>query len=115
MDDLRIAARILKGNTVHPDTRLIIAPASREVYLQALSEGLIEIFLRAGAVVSSQTCSVCAGLEAPLLAGEVCITASPRNFKGRMGSPDAHIYLASPATVTASAVKGGITDPREFK
>jgi len=114
LDDMRITAQILKGHSIHPDTRLIIAPASREVYLQALSEGLIEIFLRAGAVVSSQTCSVCAGLEAPLTAGEVCITASPRNFKGRMGSPEAEIYLASPATIAASAVKGAITDPREL-
>ena len=115
MDDLRIAARILKGRTVHPETRLIITPASRLVHLQALSEGLIETFLKAGALVSGQTCSVCAGMEAPLMDGEVCITASPRNFKGRMGSAEAEIYLGSPATVAASAVKGVITDPREFK
>lgn len=114
MEDLRLVARMLEGRSVHPRTRLIITPASRKVHLQALSEGLIETFLKAGAVVSGQTCSVCAGLEAPLLAGEVCITASPRNFKGRMGSPDANIYLGSPATVAASAVKGAITDPREF-
>jgi 3-isopropylmalate/(R)-2-methylmalate dehydratase large subunit len=115
IDDLRIAARILKGKTIHPGTRLIIAPASRGVHLQALSEGLIEIFLRTGALVSSQTCSVCAGLEAPLLPGEVCITTSPRNFKGRMGSPEAQIYLASPATVAASAIRGEISDPRKFQ
>lgn len=114
MDDLRIAARILEGRSVHPRTRLIITPASRKVHLQALTEGLIETFLKAGAVVSGQTCSVCAGMEAPLMAGEVCITASPRNFKGRMGSPEADIYLGSPATVAASAVKGAITDPRKF-
>ncbi len=115
MDDLRLTAQILKGKTVHPQTRFIITPASRAVYLQALSEGLIETFVRAGAMVSGQTCSVCAGMEAPLAAGEVCITASPRNFKGRMGSPEAEIYLASPATIAASAVNGAITDPREFK
>jgi len=107
MDDLRIVAQILKGKTVHPRTRFIITPASRAVHLQAL--------VTTGALVSGQTCSVCAGLEAPLLAGEVCITASPRNFKGRMGSPEARIYLASPATIAASAIKGIITDPWEFK
>ena len=115
MDDLRIAAHILKGGTIHPQTRLIITPASRKVHLQALSEGLIETFLRAGALVSGQTCSVCAGMEAPLMDGEVCITASPRNFKGRMGSPEANIYLGSPATVAASAVRGVITDPRTLE
>ena len=114
MDDLRIAAQILKGNTVHKNTRLIITPASRELHLQALSEGLIEIFLKAGAIVSGTTCSVCAGFEGCLLPKETCITSSPRNFQGRMGSPEALIYLGSPATVAASAVKGEITDPREF-
>jgi 3-isopropylmalate/(R)-2-methylmalate dehydratase large subunit len=114
MDDLRVAARILKGRRVNSRTRLIIAPASRELHLQAISEGLAEIFLKAGAYVSGMTCSVCPGLEAPLLPGEVCVTSSPRNFKGRMGSPEAFIYLGSPATVAASAIMGEITDPRKF-
>lgn len=114
MEDLRIAAQILEGNTVNPHTRLIITPASRKLHIQAVSEGLIEIFLKAGAYVSGMTCSVCAGFEGCLLPEEVCITSSPRNFKGRMGSPEAFIYLASPATVAASAIKGKITDPREF-
>lgn len=114
MDDLRIAARILQGNTINKNTRLIVTPASRELHIQAVSEGLIEVFLRAGAIVSGMTCSVCAGFEGCLLPGEICITSSPRNFKGRMGSPEAFIYLGSPATVAASAVRGAITDPREF-
>jgi homoaconitate hydratase family protein len=114
LDDLRIAARILKGKTLHPRTRLIITPASRRLYLEALSEGFIETFLKAGATVSGTTCSVCPGQEGTLLPQEVCITSSPRNFKGRMGSPEAFIYLGSPATVAASAIRGEITDPREF-
>jgi 3-isopropylmalate/(R)-2-methylmalate dehydratase large subunit len=114
MDDLRIAARILRGKVIKPNTRLVITPASRELYRQALSEGLIETFLNAGAYVSGMTCSVCLGLEGCLAPGEVCITSSPRNFEGRMGSPEAFIYLGSPATIAASALKGEITDPREF-
>ncbi len=114
LDDLRIAARILKGKTVHPRTRLIITPASRRIHLEALSEGFIETFLKAGATVSGTTCSVCPGQEGTLLPQEVCITTSPRNFKGRMGSPEAFIYLGSPATVAASAIRGEMTDPREF-
>jgi 3-isopropylmalate/(R)-2-methylmalate dehydratase large subunit len=114
MEDLRIAARILKGRTINPNVRLIVTPASRELHIQASKEGLVEIFLKAGATVSGTTCSVCAGFEGCLLPKEVCITSSPRNFKGRMGSPEALIYLGSPATVAASAIKGKITDPREF-
>jgi homoaconitate hydratase family protein len=114
MDDLRAAAAILRARHVDPRTRLVIAPPSREVHLQAASEGLVETFLKAGALVSGMTCSVCPGQEGVLLPKEVCIASSPRNFKGRMGSPEALIYLASPATVAASAVKGEITDPREF-
>jgi homoaconitate hydratase family protein len=83
LDDLKIAAGILKGKSLHPRTRLIITPASRRIYLEALSEGFIETFLKAGATVSGTTCSVCPGQEGTLLPGEVCITSSPRNFKGR--------------------------------
>ncbi len=114
MDDLRLTARLLKGRKVCPETRLIVTPASRHLYFQALAEGLIEIIHQSGATVSHQTCSVCAGMEAPLLANEVCLTASPRNFRGRMGSPDALIYLASPPTIVASAICGQIADPRDL-
>jgi len=114
MEDLRIAARILDGQKVHPHTRAIITPASRQIYRDALSEGLLEVFSRANAHISGGTCSVCVGLEAPLLAGESCISTSTRNYKGRMGSLDSQIYLGSSATVAASAVRGRITDPREF-
>jgi 3-isopropylmalate/(R)-2-methylmalate dehydratase large subunit len=114
MDDLRLTARLLKGRKVCPETRLIVTPSSRHVYQQALAEGLIEPILQSGAMLSGQTCSVCAGMEAPLLAKEVCLTASPRNFQGRMGSPEALIYLASPATIVASAIRGEIVDPRDL-
>jgi len=114
IEDLRIAASLLKGRSVQGGTRLIITPASRKLYLQALSEGLIETFLSAGAMVSGGSCSVCAGFEGCLAPQETCITASPRNFQGRMGSPEASIYLGSPATVAASCIQGTITDPRAF-
>lgn len=114
IEDLRTAARIFDGHKVHLGTRVIITPASRQIYQEALSEGLIEIFLSANAHISGGTCSVCIGAEAPLLAGESCISTSTRNYKGRMGSVDSHIYLASSATVAASAIRGKITDPREF-
>ena len=114
IEDLRLAASILKGRKVSDKTRLIITPASREIHLQAVSEGLIEIFLQANAYVSGMTCSVCVGLEALLLPGQSCISTSTRNFKGRMGSPEALIYLASPATTAASAVAGRISDARDF-
>ena len=114
MEDLRIAAQILKNERVHPDVRLIITPASQEIYLQAMKEGLLEIFAKAGGAITSPTCGVCFGGHSGLLApGEVCISSSNRNFIGRMGSPKAEVYLASPATVAASAIEGRISDPRE--
>jgi len=112
MEDLRIAARLLKNEQVHPDVRLIITPASQEIYLQAMKEGLIEIFVKAGGAITAPTCGICFGGHSGLLApGEVCISSSNRNYMGRMGSPKAEIYLASPATVAVSAVEGKITDP----
>jgi homoaconitate hydratase family protein len=114
IEDLRLAARILRNHVIHPDTRLIVTPASRRIHLEALSEGLIDIFLKARAIVSGNSCSVCGAFEGVLAAGETCISTSPRNFLGRMGSPEALIYLGSPATVAASSIKGEITDPREF-
>ena len=93
--------------------RLLITPGSQAVYLQAVREGVVETLLMAGAVVTNSTCGACFGGHMGVLApGEVCITASTRNFKGRMGSADARIYMGSPATVAASALTGVITDPR---
>ncbi|MBI3013650.1 MAG: 3-isopropylmalate dehydratase large subunit [Candidatus Tectomicrobia bacterium] len=109
LEDLRIAAGILKGKKVHPRVRLIVAPASRDVYLQALDEGLIRTFVEAEGTVTPPTCGACVGGHLGLLAsGEVCISSSNRNFRGRMGSKDAAVYLASPATVAASALAGKI-------
>jgi len=114
IEDLRQCAEILKGERVHGDVRLIITPASQKIYLQAVEEGLAEIFIEAGAIFTNSTCGACFGGHMGLLApGEVCISSSNRNFKGRMGSPEAEIYLASPVTVAASSLYGEITDPRE--
>lgn len=116
IEDLRIAAKILKGRKVHENVRMIIIPASRKVYLEALRRGLIETFIKAGALIYNPTCGPCyGGLLGCLAPGERCISSSNRNFKGRMGSKDSEIYLASPAVVTASAVKGRIFDPRELR
>jgi 3-isopropylmalate/(R)-2-methylmalate dehydratase large subunit len=116
IEDLRLAASIIKGKKVKNGVRMLITPASQEVYLNALKEGLLEIFVKSGAYVCSPTCGACFGGHMGLLAdGETCISSSNRNFVGRMGSPKAKIYLASPATVAASAIKGEITDPRELK
>ncbi|MHA1669985.1 MAG: 3-isopropylmalate dehydratase large subunit [Promethearchaeota archaeon] len=114
MEDLRIAARILKGKKIHPKTRLIITPASQEIYMNALKEGLIEIFIKAGAVFTHSTCGACIGGHLGVLGpGERCVSSTNRNFVGRMGDPTSEIFLASPATVAASALKGKISDPRE--
>jgi len=116
IEDLRLAASIIKGRKVKNGVRMLVTPASQEVYLDALKEGLLEIFVESGAYICSPTCGACFGGHMGLLAdGETCISSSNRNFVGRMGSPKAKIYLASPATVAASAVKGEITDPRKLK
>jgi 3-isopropylmalate/(R)-2-methylmalate dehydratase large subunit len=113
LEDLRLAARFLKRGRIKHGVRMIVIPASQEVYSQALREGLIELFVEAGAYVSSSSCGPCFGGHIGVLApGEVCISSSNRNFIGRMGSSNAHVYLASPATVAASALTGKITDPR---
>jgi 3-isopropylmalate/(R)-2-methylmalate dehydratase large subunit len=113
IEDLRVAANIVRGHKVAPGVRFIVTPGSQAVYLQAAREGLLETLVEAGAVVTNSTCGACFGYHMGVLApGEVCITASPRNFKGRMGSAEASIYLGSPATVAASAIAGVITDPR---
>jgi 3-isopropylmalate/(R)-2-methylmalate dehydratase large subunit len=116
IEDLRVAAEILKGKMVKVGVRTLVIPASQEVYRQAISEGLIEIFTDAGALVCGSTCGPCLGGHIGLLApGETCVSTSNRNFIGRMGSKEAKVYLASPATVAASAITGRITDPRELE
>ncbi|MBN1858400.1 3-isopropylmalate dehydratase large subunit [Candidatus Bipolaricaulota bacterium] len=115
MEDLRLAAKILEGRKIAAGVRLLVLPASQEILLDALREGLIDTFVKAGAMLLNPGCGPCLGAHQGVLApGEACISTANRNFKGRMGSPDAEIYLGSPATVAASAVTGVITDPREF-
>ena len=113
LEDLRLAAQIMKGKKVKSGVRALVIPASQEVYAQALKEGLVEVFTEAGALVCGATCGPCLGGHIGLLAsGEVCVGTSNRNFIGRMGSPEASVYLASPAVVAASALTGKLTDPR---
>lgn len=115
LEDLRIAAAILKGKKLARGTRLIIAPSSRQVFIDAMREGLIEIFVEAGAAVVTAGCGPCVGTHNGVPSnGENVISTANRNFKGRMGNNKAFIYLASPATVAASVLYGQITDPREF-
>ena len=112
LEDLEVAAKILENKTVHQNTRLLIIPASRNVYLEALRKGYLEIFIKAGGLVLNPGCGPCLGAHQGLLAPEeVCIATTNRNFKGRMGSPEAFVYLASPGVVAASAIKGEITEP----
>ena len=114
LDDLEIAASILKGKRRHPDTRLIIGPASKEILQEALKLSYIDTFIRAGGVVVPPGCAACLGVHMGILGdGEACLSTANRNFKGRMGNPEAFIYLASPATAAASAIAGEIIDPRE--
>ncbi|MEM1563503.1 MAG: homoaconitase large subunit [Candidatus Bathyarchaeia archaeon] len=115
IEDLKLAAKIVKGKKIKEGVRFIVAPASCEIYLQALKEGLLETLAKAGACICNPTCGACFGGHMGLLADdETCISSSNRNFIGRMGSPKAKIFLASPATVAASAIKGVITDPRRL-
>jgi homoaconitate hydratase family protein len=115
LEDLEVAARILKGRKIHPNIRLLILPASRAVYVEAMKRGLLEILSEAGAVILNPGCGPCLGAHEGLLApGEVVVGTSNRNFKGRMGGRDSEIYLASPGTVAASALEGRITDPRKY-
>jgi methanogen homoaconitase large subunit len=112
LEDLRLAADILKDSKVHDDVRLIVVPASKKIYLDALKEGIIEIFLNAGAVVCNPGCGPCLGAHMGVIGqGEVCVATTNRNFVGRMGDPDSEVYLANPAVVAASAIAGEIKSP----
>ena len=114
LEDLRVAAQLLKGRKVRTGVRCIVIPGSQQVYLDALAEGFIEIFVRAGAVVSTPTCGPCLGGHMGVLAGgERCISTTNRNFVGRMGSPKSEVYLANPAVAAASAITGRISSPEE--
>jgi len=115
LEDLEIAAGIIKGSQIHPGVRCIVIPGSQQVYLDALREGLMEIFVSAGAVVTTPTCGPCLGGHMGVLAnGERCLSTTNRNFIGRMGSPESEVYLANPAVAAASAITGKITSPEEI-
>jgi 3-isopropylmalate/(R)-2-methylmalate dehydratase large subunit len=115
LEDLVMAAKMLKGKKVKEGVRLIVTPASKSVYKFALRNGIASILMEAGASITSPTCGACVGTHCGVLgAGEVCISSSNRNFIGRMGSTESKVYLASPATVVASAIRGTIADPRDY-
>jgi 3-isopropylmalate/(R)-2-methylmalate dehydratase large subunit len=115
LEDLHIAAQILKGKKVHAGTRMIVTPGSLRVYKEALKDGTMETFVEAGAVITPPGCGGCVGLHEGVLGdGEVCLATQPRNFQGRMGSPNSFIYLGSPAVAAATAIEGKIADPRKY-
>ncbi|MBZ5580443.1 MAG: 3-isopropylmalate dehydratase large subunit [Acidobacteriia bacterium] len=113
-EDLVVAAKILKGRRVHPGVRLIVTPGSKQILLEAMNSGVLQALLEAGGMVTNPGCGACAGDGGMLADGEVCLSTANRNFLGRMGSGKSSIYLSSPATLAASAIKGAIADPREF-
>lgn len=115
LEDIEIAAKILAGRKVNPNTRCIISPASRRVYMEALRKGYIQVLAEAGCVIAPPTCGPCVGAHMGLLAeGEVAIATTNRNFPGRMGHKNSKVYIASPATAAASAIEGKIADPRKY-
>ena len=116
MEDMRMAAKILKNKTVHPNVRTIIIPATQKIYKQCIQEGLAEIFIDAGAIISTPTCGPCLGGYMGILAdGERAVATTNRNFVGRMGHAGSEVYLASPAVAAASAIKGKIANPEEIE
>jgi homoaconitate hydratase family protein len=115
IEDLKMAVEVMGGRKVHPDVRMLVIPASYEIYQEAIREGIISRLIESGAILCNPGCGPCMGAHMGLLAsGEACIASTNRNFRGRMGSPDSELYLASPATVAASAVAGRIADPRDM-
>ncbi len=115
LEDLQIASKILKGRFIHPKTRMIVTPGSHLVYMEALKDGTIETLVASGALITPPGCGACVGLHGGVLGdGEVCLATQPRNFKGRMGSPESFIYLGSPAVAAATAIEGKIADPRKY-
>lgn len=112
--DLREVAATLKGKKVHPKVTFLVTPGSQQIYQEALADGTIETIAEAGAMVTTSSCGMCAGFVNALSAGDVCVSSSTRNFKGRMGSPESQIFLGSSATVAASAITGRLTDPRDL-
>jgi homoaconitate hydratase family protein len=113
-EDLVVAAGILKGRHIHPNVRMIITPGSKEILLRAMNSGVLQTLIESGGLVTNPGCGACAGDGGTLADGEVCLSTANRNFIGRMGSSKSSIYLSSPATLAASAIKGVIADPREF-
>lgn len=116
IEDMRIAAKILKNKKIHPDVRTIIIPATQKIYKQCITEGLAEIFIDSGAIISTPTCGPCLGGYMGILAeGEKAVATTNRNFVGRMGHPGSEVYLASPAVAAASAIRGKIANPDEIE
>ncbi len=115
LEDLKVASQIIKGGKKHPKTRMIVVPASKTVFLDAMRAGYIKTFVEFGAAILAPGCGPCVGVHEGILGdGEACLSTMNRNFKGRMGNPEGFIYLASPATAAATAIAGEIADPREF-
>lgn len=115
ISDLRIAAEILKGKKISKNIRCLVVPASQQIWMQANKEGILDILTEAGCIVNMPSCGACGGFTSGVIgAGEVVMSSSNRNFRGRMGSPKGEVYLGSPATVAATAIKGKITDPRKY-
>ncbi len=116
LEDLQLAAQVLRGQEVHPYVRCIVIPGTQAIYLEAVRQGLVEAFVEAGAVVSTPTCGPCLGGHMGVLAaGERCVSTTNRNFVGRMGHPESEVYLANPAVAAASAVLGRISGPAELE
>jgi len=115
LEDLKVAAQMIQGRKKHPKTRMIIVPASKAVFLDALSADYIKTLVEFGAAIMAPGCGPCVGVHEGILGdGEACLATMNRNFKGRMGNTEGFIYLASPATAAATAMAGEIVDPREF-